>query len=261
MKLRAWTVVEGREIVFMVMERSVPGAPIGQDRRNLTTVPLFRSLALLTPPSPFRRPRARHRGGREGSGAVGERRPSGPLLGDRSASSPPRTGPSSPPRGSATGGSAWAKGPYVVVDGTAVYAVAVGDAQAAGTTPEALASTWAKALNAAFHVKPLELEDEFVTLPVGGLRGLRLKGSGGGPRGAPNGQRERRDGRPHGARRGRPRRRAGPRDDHGAGVDRHGIARRDGEAERGDAAERAGRRGDGRAERGKHGDPAPSRAR
>lgn len=76
----------------------------------------------------------------------------------------------------ATGGSAWAKGPYIVLDGTAVYAVAIGDAKAAGTTPEALATAWAKSLNAALHVKPLELEDEFVNLPIGGLRSLRLKG-------------------------------------------------------------------------------------
>lgn len=73
-------------------------------------------------------------------------------------------------------GAAWAKGPYVVVDGEPVYAVAIGDAKASGTTPEALASAWAKSLNAALKIKPLEVEDGYVSMPVGGLKGLRLKG-------------------------------------------------------------------------------------
>ena len=72
--------------------------------------------------------------------------------------------------------SASAKGPYVFVDGEAVYAVAVGDAKAAGTTPDALASAWARSLNAALRIKPLEVEDGYVQLPVGGVRGLRMKG-------------------------------------------------------------------------------------
>lgn len=73
-------------------------------------------------------------------------------------------------------GAAWAKGPYVVVDGEPVYAVAVGDAKALGMTPEALASAWAKSLSTALKIKPLEVEDGYVTLPVGGLKGLKLKG-------------------------------------------------------------------------------------
>ena len=73
-------------------------------------------------------------------------------------------------------GAAWAKGPYVYVDGEAVYAVAVGDAKAVGVSPDALASTWAKALNAALRIKPLESLDDYVTLPVGGYKALRLKG-------------------------------------------------------------------------------------
>ena len=72
--------------------------------------------------------------------------------------------------------SASAKGPYVFVDGEAVYAVAVGDAKAAGVSLEALAAAWARSLSAALKIKPLEIEDGYVTLPVGGLRGLRLKG-------------------------------------------------------------------------------------
>ena len=73
-------------------------------------------------------------------------------------------------------GAAWAKGPYVVVDGEPVYAVAVGDAKAVGVTPVALASTWAKALNAALQIKPLEALDDYVALPAGGFKALRLKG-------------------------------------------------------------------------------------
>ena len=73
-------------------------------------------------------------------------------------------------------GAAWAKGPYVVVDGEPVYAVALGDAKAVGLSPDALASTWAKALNAALQIKPLETLDDYVTLPIGGFKSLRLKG-------------------------------------------------------------------------------------
>ena len=73
-------------------------------------------------------------------------------------------------------GAAWAKGPYVFVDGEPVYAVAVGDAKAAGMTPDALASQWAKTLQAALKIKPLEVEDGYVALPMGGIKGLRLKG-------------------------------------------------------------------------------------
>ena len=73
-------------------------------------------------------------------------------------------------------GAAWSKGPYVFVDGEAVYAVAVGDAKALGVSPTSLAVTWAKSLNAALQIKPLESLDDYVNLPVGGYKALRLKG-------------------------------------------------------------------------------------
>lgn len=73
-------------------------------------------------------------------------------------------------------GAAWAQGSYVVVDGTPVFSVAAGDAKAAGRTPASLAMTWAKQLNAALQIAPLKVEDEYVSLPVGALRTLKLSG-------------------------------------------------------------------------------------
>ena len=75
-----------------------------------------------------------------------------------------------------TAESASSQGAYVLVDGSPVYAVAEGDARAAKSTPAALAAVWAKSLNAALHLVPLKVEDEFVRLPVGGVRALRLSG-------------------------------------------------------------------------------------
>ena len=74
------------------------------------------------------------------------------------------------------GTTAWAQGPYIIVDGQPVYSVAVGDAKANGTSPAALAAKWAKALNEALHVAPLKVEDAYVNLPVGGVRSLKLTG-------------------------------------------------------------------------------------
>lgn len=73
-------------------------------------------------------------------------------------------------------GSATSQGPYVIVDGEPVYAATVGDAKAAKTTPAGLAAIWAKQLNAALQILPLKVEDSYVTLPVGGLRGLKMSG-------------------------------------------------------------------------------------
>ena len=72
--------------------------------------------------------------------------------------------------------SATSQGPYILVDGEAVYAVAEGDAKAAKSTPAALAAVWAKALDDALHLVPLKVEDEYVRLPVGGARTLKLVG-------------------------------------------------------------------------------------
>ncbi|RYG19790.1 hypothetical protein EON82_21015, partial [bacterium] len=74
------------------------------------------------------------------------------------------------------GTTAWAQGPYIIVDGQAVFSVAAGDAKANGTTANALAAKWAKALNEALHVAPLKVEDGYVNLPVGGARSLKLTG-------------------------------------------------------------------------------------
>jgi len=76
----------------------------------------------------------------------------------------------------ATAASATSQGPYVFVDGEAVFSAAVGDAKPLKTTPTALAAAWAKGLNAALQIDPLKIGDEFATLPVGGGRTLRLSG-------------------------------------------------------------------------------------
>ncbi len=149
---------------------------IGQDKRNLSIVRVFRSLATLAflPPSfaVAHAAEAVAKGSELWVNGVRVARFTAPV----GVVTPANRAELAASR-LASGSTASAKGPYVIVDGTAVYAVAVGDAKAAGTTPEALASTWAKSLNAALHIKPLEVEDEFVNLPVGGLRTLRLKGT------------------------------------------------------------------------------------
>lgn len=75
-----------------------------------------------------------------------------------------------------TGTTAWAQGPYIIVDGQAVYSATVGDARASKSTPAQLAAVWAKALNAALHITPLKIEDGYVTLPLGGSKSLKLTG-------------------------------------------------------------------------------------
>ena len=57
-----------------------------------------------------------------------------------------------------------------------MYAAAEGDAKAMKTTPEALAAVWARNLNAALHIDPLKVSDEFAQLPVGGGRTLKIGG-------------------------------------------------------------------------------------